>query len=437
LKIILLVKNKKNSFTKILEIELKTALGCTEPSAISFAAATAAKTLGVMPKRCIVRCSGNVLKNAMGVTIPNSGGLKGVAIAAILGIVGGEPAFELDVLKNIKQEQILESQKLLEQSFCAVELAENAGDLFISVYIENEKQNAVVEISGSHTNIIKIQKDDNILTKSSTVSSCQTEEDYELLNVRKIIEYAENVNLQEIEDVLSKQLELNWCISQEGLNAVYGSQVGRNILRSNSKESNVSTVAKALAACGSDARMGGCTLPVVINSGSGNQGITVSVPLKVYADAYGIKRERLIRALAISNLVAIHQKRFIGCLSAFCGAVCAASGAGAAITWMLSNDDFETTYRKVCCVIENTVATIGGMVCDGAKASCAAKIAAALDVALIAFSMSENGHCFGPDEGLVKDDVEKTIIGVGKMARIGMRKADEEILKIMMDNVVA
>ena len=296
----------------------------------------------------------------------------------------------------------------------------------------------MVEIRNYHKNITRIERNGKVLFQQE--SSCaeipvKEDPDKALLNIADIIAYGDSLSDPEIEALLRYQLECNLTIAKEGLEKNYGAQVGKTLL-STVKQHNqdtVRTIAKAYAAAGSDARMNGCAMPVVINSGSGNQGLTVSLPVKVYADIYGISRERMLRALAVSNLIAIHQKQYIGSLSAYCGAVSAACGSGAALAYLLGEElSQEDIYRRVADTVTNTIATVGGMVCDGAKSSCAAKIATAVDCALTAYEMSARGLAFQPGEGLVMHSVEDTIESVGRMGREGMHSTDVEILQIML-----
>lgn len=416
-----------DNYLRILENDLVVALGCTEPIAISYACAKARDVLGKMPNKCTVYCSGNIVKNVKGVKVPHSGGLKGIDVAAILGIVGGDSTRKLAVLEGITDEHINEMKKLLKTDFCVCELLENVENLYIIVKVTDGQDSAEVEIKNYHTNITKI-------TKSGVVEFEKEEEkkeetifpDKTLLNVKDIIDFANTVLISDIEEVISRQVLYNNAISEEGLKNAYGAEVGRTLLYDFDKAS-AELKAKAYAAAGSDARMSGCTLPVVINSGSGNQGITVSMPVVQYAKEKGMSKEVMYRGLVVSNLISLHQKKYIGSLSAYCGAVSAACGSGAGIAYMLGYD-----YEVISNVITNTIANIGGMVCDGAKPSCAAKIASAVDATMLAINMAIRNRVFQPEEGLVKDDIEETIRSIGRMGREGMKYTDIEILNIML-----
>ena len=414
----------------ILRSELSMALGCTEPIAIAYAAAKARQLLGEMPQHCTVHCSGNIVKNVMGVTVPNSGGLRGIDVAATLGIVGGNPELELAVLEGITDEHRAKVRELLKTDFCSCKLIENVATLYIVVELTAGEHSALVEIQNTHKNITRMQKD-GVDCPGVTVSKeekIHQSGDRSLLTVKNILEFANAVDVQEIEPILTPQIECNMAICREGLEHPYGAEVGR-ILLEGDVEPPVHIRARAYAAAGSDARMNGCPMPVVINSGSGNQGITVSVPVVIYAQENQVSREKLLRALVVANLIAIHQKSYIGSLSAYCGVVSAACGAACGICYLL-----DYPYEVLCDTITNTIATVGGMVCDGAKSSCAAKIATAVETALLGMKMGLHNRTFQPGEGLVNEDVEETISNIGRMGRVGMKSTDNEILNIMLGN---
>ena len=421
-------KETYQTYLAILNSELVVAMGCTEPIAIAYAGAKARQVLGQMPEHCTVYCSGNIVKNSKGVTVPNSGGLKGIIVAAILGIAGGDSTRNLAVLETITEQDLALTHKLLAEDFCQCELLEDVAGLLIHIKVSAGQETAEVVIVDYHSNIVRITKNgiDLFLKQNESVQTQEKVPDKALLNVKDILAFADQVKLEDVEELLSLQIRYNSAISQEGLDNPYGVQVGRTLM-ADFDSTNVKLRAKAAAAAGSDARMSGCALPVVINSGSGNQGITVTMPVVEYAREYGATREQLYRALVVSNLVAIHQKKYIGSLSAYCGAVSAACGSGAAIAYML-----ECTYEEICTTITTTIASIGGMVCDGAKPSCAVKIASAVDAALMALHLSRKNLCFQPGEGLVNEDIEKTIVNIGRMGREGMKATDIEIINIML-----
>jgi len=415
------------NYLSILKHELVPALGCTEPIAIAYASAKAVQALGEFPQSIEMHCSGNIIKNVKGVTVPNSSGMKGIDVAAILGAVGGNPDQALEVLKNVTQKDIDRTKELLEQKICSCSLEENVANLYIRARVLKGEHFAEVTIVNHHTNITKIEKDGNILLENPVKEEeASPEIDKSKLTVKDILDFADQVKISDVEEVLERQIQMNSAISQEGLDNNYGAQIGKTLMHTWGK--GVITRACARAAAGSDARMGGCSMPVVINSGSGNQGITVSLPLVVYAEEWDISRPKLYRSLVVSNLIAIHQKYYIGSLSAYCGAVSAACGAGAGITYMYGGN-----YEQVSLTIINTLGNVGGIVCDGAKPSCAAKIASSVDAALMAFHLSIQNKSFLPGEGIIKGDVEETIKSMGYIGRVGMRETDTEILNIMID----
>jgi len=421
----------RKQYSAILRTELIKALGCTEPIAVAYAAAKARSILGDMPDSCVVRCSGNIVKNVKGVTVPNSGGMKGIKAATVLGIVGGDENSELSVLQSVTEKDIEKTKELLLGDFCKTELAEGVENLFIDVLVKKAEESAQVILKDRHTNIVKIVKNGNVIFEKNDEMRKAAGEfviDKNTLNMKDIIDFAENAPLEDFADLAKMQVECNLAIANEGLSKKYGVNVGQTLLE-NEENPSVQLKARAYAAAGSDARMSGCPLPVVINSGSGNQGITLSMPVEVYAKAYNIEEERKLRALAMANLVSCHEKRFIGNLSAYCGATSAAAGAACGIAWMLG-----ASYQVICDTLTNTIATIGGMVCDGAKPSCAAKIASAVETALTGYNMAKKGRVFAFGEGIVKSDIEETIKSVGRMGKIGMKSTDIEILNIMLED---
>ena len=423
---------QKREIIDLLYSELVPALGCTEPIAIAYAAAKARQVLGEMPEHIDICCSGNIIKNVKGVLVPNSGGMKGVGAAAVLGVVGGNADLSLEVLSEVTEAHIEETKKLLDDGFFSCQLQEGVANLYIVATVTAGEHTASVTIVNRHTMIAEIKKDDQVLYQLSKYDSDMQQEKKQdkpwVLSMENILEFANTAELEEVKPLLDSQIEMNTAIAMEGLSNVYGAQVGRTLL--DCYPEDVRTRARAYAAAGSDARMGGCSLPVVINSGSGNQGMTVSLPVLQYADKWGISKEKTYRALLISNLTAIHLKHYIGSLSAFCGAVTAACAAGGAITYMAGG-----TFTQICNTIINTLANVGGIVCDGAKASCAAKIASAVDAAILGHQMSMMGRAFPAGDGIIQDNIEDTIKSIGYVGRVGMKETDIEILHIMMDNV--
>lgn len=416
------------NFIAILEHELRPALGCTEPIAIAYAAAKATEVLGQFPDSIEMRCSGNIIKNVKAVTVPNSGGLKGIEVAATLGVVGGDASKELEVLTTVTKEDQERTRKLIAEGFCTCSLQEDVANLYIVAKVMAGEHSAEVTIINRHTFITKIVKDGVVLMEEAMDEIANENFDKSKLNVKEILEFANTVNVEDVKPVLQRQVECNLAISKEGLTNCYGAEVGKTLLEVYGTD--IRTRARAAAAAGSDARMSGCSLPVVINSGSGNQGMTVSLPVIEYAKEWEVGEEKMYRALVVSNLISIHQKKYIGSLSAYCGAVSAACGSGAAITYLAGG-----TYEQVCSTIVNTIANVGGIVCDGAKPSCAAKIASSVEAAILAHHMSMKQRGFQAGEGIVQEDIEDTIKSMGYIGRVGMKKTDVEILNIMIDNV--
>ncbi|MBQ6899833.1 MAG: serine dehydratase subunit alpha family protein [Firmicutes bacterium] len=422
---------QKKELIDLLYSELVPALGCTEPIAIAYAAAKARQVLGQMPEHIDIRCSGNIIKNVKGVLVPNSGGMKGVGAAAVLGVVGGNADLALEVLSSVTDEHIAETRKLLDEGFFSCQLQENVANLYIVATVNAGGHTASVTIVNRHTMIAEMTRDGHIIYQLSQYADMQKEKENNkpwTLTMEGIVDFANTVDLAEVKPLLDSQIEMNSAIAREGLSNTYGAQVGKTLL--DCYPEDVRTRARAYAAAGSDARMGGCSLPVVINSGSGNQGMTVSLPVLQYADKWGISEEKTYRALLISNLTAIHLKHYIGSLSAFCGAVTAACAAGCAITYLAGG-----TFEQICNTIINTLANVGGIVCDGAKASCAAKIASAVDAAILGHQMSMLGRSFSGGDGIIQDNIEDTIKSIGYVGRVGMKETDIEILHIMMDDV--
>lgn len=420
-----------NEYVTILESELVPALGCTEPIALAYAAAKAKEVLGKMPDHITMRCSGNIIKNVKGVKVPNSGGMKGVEAAAVLGITGGDPSQALEVLEHVTDREIEEAEKLLKAGFCDCVLKDDVANLYIEAYAvckKTEKSEALVVIEDEHTNITHIEKDGQVLFHKEKKEYCQEREktpDKSLLNLEDIITFANEVQITDVEKVLGRQIKYNTRIAEEGLRNPWGAQVGRVVLEEFGEDVKWRAVAKASA--GSDARMSGCALPVIINSGSGNQGMTCSLPVIEFGKELKKSKEEIYRALCVSNLVALNQKKYIGSLSAYCGAVCAAAGAGAGITYLCGG-----TLEQIENTVVNTIADAGGIVCDGAKPSCAAKISTALQAAILSHKMAMRGLTFARGEGLVMDCPEDTIKAVGYVGRAGMKQTDVEILNLMI-----
>ena len=422
-----------NQFIAILQEELVPALGCTEPIAIAYAGAHARALLGKIPDRVCIKSSGNIIKNVKSVTVPNSGNMKGIPAAAAIGIIGGNPDKGLEVLADITESDITRTKEFLEKIPCKVSLLDTVASLHFIVEVFAGADSASVEIIHQHTNIVRTTKNgkDVLSVPFDPASANAALTDRSGLSVKKILEFADTIDLDRVRPILERQIDYNTRIAQEGLEHRYGINAGANLLKAAEAERAVTVKirAQAAAAAGSDARMSGCTLPVVTNSGSGNQGLTASLPVIVFAEEKKLPHDKLLRGLLVSNLIAIHQKTRIGRLSAYCGAVSAACGSGAAVTYLSGG-----SYEQVCETITNTLAVVSGIVCDGAKPSCASKIATSVDAALNAPYIAMQNRVFEPGEGIVKGDIEKTIAGVGAVAADGMRETDKVILRIMVDD---
>ena len=418
---------KYAQYLKILHEELIPAMGCTEPIAMAYAAAKAREVLGALPDKIDIVISGNIIKNVKSVIVPNTGGLKGITAAIAAGAVAGNADRQLEVLADVKEDEIPKIAQFMESCAMAVMKSESDKLLDIDLHMYRGRDNVRLRITDFHTNIVLIEKNGQVLLKKESTPADGGETDRGVLNVRDIIEFAESVDIEDVRDLLEKQIEYNCAISEEGLHGEYGASVGKTLLETRGEDVRVR--ARAQAAAGSDARMSGCEMPVVIVSGSGNQGMTASLPVIVYARDMGASHERLLRALVVSNLITIHQKTPIGRLSAFCGAISAGCGAAAGVAWLTDG-----TYEAVSATITNTLGMISGTVCDGAKPSCATKIASAVEAGLLGFDLYEKGKGLHGGDGILKDNVEKTIESVGQLAREGMRETDTEILDIMLED---
>ena len=463
----------RRCYADLLSHELVCALGCTEPIALAYAAALAGRILGEPCRHLHMRCSGNIIKNVKSVAVPNAEGMKGVEAASVLGMVGGNPLERLEVLESVTHADVERTRELVAAHLCSVELLEGVPNLYIIAQARGDAHEAQVVIADRHTNVVAASRDGAALAAeelaslglpedcpagtarpqadaasgatapwddedagtsegagagsqaapSATSSGCSPETAG--LTMASIVEYARTVDLDDVREVLERQIRCNTAISAEGLSGHWGSEIGRTILAT--RPVDVVTRMRARAAAGSDARMGGCSLPVVINSGSGNQGMTASLPVIEYAETIHASHDQLLRALVVSNLTAMHLKHYIGSLSAFCGVVCAAAGAGAAVTYLAGG-----TLAQIGSTVVNTLANVGGIVCDGAKGSCAAKIASAVDAAMLGHTMAMLDEDFCAGDGLVASDVETSIMSMGYVGRVGMHSTDVEILNIMI-----
>ena len=418
----------KKRYLEILKDELIPAMGCTEPISLAYAAALARRILGEIPSRTVLKVSANIIKNVKSVVVPNTGGLRGINAAVAAGIVAGNADAELEVLASITESQKAEIAKYLDTAEISV-LPSGGNCVFeIEIEVSSGSSSALVHFAGDHTNVVRIVKDGATVFEKPYAADGEHSKPYrDLLSIEKIVDYAREVEIADIEPIISRQIEYNTAIAKEGLRGNWGAGIGKILL--SSYGDSVSNRAKAMAAAGSDARMSGCELPVIINSGSGNQGMTASLPVIVYAEELGVSRERLVRALVVSNLVTIHMKTGIGCLSAYCGATSAGCGAAAGITYLYGGDAHAISHTIV-----NAVAINSGMICDGAKANCAAKIASAVEAGLLGMQMQLHGSQFFAGEGIIVKGVENTIKNVGDLARIGMKETDVEIIRMMTDN---
>ena len=416
----------EHNYIRILREELRPAMGCTEPIAIAYAAAKARDVLGTMPDRLLAEVSGNIVKNVKSVVIPHTGGLRGIPAAVAAGCVAGDAGAELSVLSQVTSAQAEGIAVYLEKTPIEVRCAEDAHIFDIRITAFRGDDSAYVRIADYHTNLVCVRRNGETLLERECVTREEGLTDRSCLSIAGIVEFADSVDPEAVAPILEEQISCNMAIAEEGLRNNYGANIGKTLLRMGN---DLNSKMRAWAAAASDARMNGCELPVVINSGSGNQGITASVPVIVCAREMGKSREELLRALCVSNLVTIHQKTGIGRLSAYCGAVSAGVGAGAGVAYLKGGD-----YEMIAHTVVNAVAVTSGIICDGAKASCAAKIASAVDAGLLGLAMYENGNQFFGGDGIVKKGVENTIATVARLARVGMEQTDKEIIHLMMES---
>lgn len=420
-------QNIYKTYCQILKEELVPAMGCTEPIALAYCASKCKDLIDDNIKEIKVEVSGNIIKNVKSVIVPNTGGLKGIEASVVAGIVAGQSDKILEVISIVTEKQKEEMRHLLDTIPITVKALDSSFALDIIVTILSDSHKAKVQITGYHTHIILIAKDGEILYQDGVISSQNDAlADRSLLNVKDIYEFANIVQIDDINDIISRQIEYNMSIAKEGLKNNWGANIGSTLLKVYGDD--VKTKAKAYAAAGSDARMSGCEMPVVINSGSGNQGITASLPVIIYALENNVCDDLLYRSLVISNLCTIHQKTGIGRLSAYCGAVSAGVGAGCGIAYLLGGD-----YKTIAHTMVNALAIVSGIVCDGAKPSCAAKIASSVDAGILGYYMYQNGYEFKGGEGIVSKGVENTIKNISRLGSQGMKETDKEIIKIMCD----
>lgn len=414
------------TYIHILKEELIPAMGCTEPIAIAYASAKAREVLGCLPDRVKIEASGSIIKNVKSVIVPNTKHLKGIPAAATAGIVAGDASKQLEVIASVNDEQIGQMKDFLDHKEIIVEHIDHGLVFEIAVTLYHHSDYAKVRIVNYHTNIVLIEKNgEKIFEQSLTSGDEDVSADRTLLNMKDIWEFVQCLDENDVKDIIDRQMTYNMAIAQEGLSGDYGANIGKVILKTYGDD--VKFKAKAMAAAGSDARMNGCELPVIINSGSGNQGITCSVPVIVYAQHLHCDEKQLYQALALSNLVAIHQKTGIGRLSAYCGAVNAGAAAGAGIAFLCGGN-----YEDVIHTVVNALAIVSGIICDGAKASCAGKIASAVDAGILGYEMFKNGQQFYAGDGIITKGVEATIRNVGRLGKEGMKETNKEIIDMMI-----
>ena len=416
------------TYVQILKEELIPAMGCTEPIALAYAAAKAREVLGKYPQKVLVEASGSIIKNVKSVIVPNTGHLKGISAAVAAGIVAGDANRKLEVISDVddsKKSEIASFLKNIEIDVLPLDMG-YVFDLIITLFYDCDY--VKVRIVNQHTNIVLIEKNNDIILETEIENnSVSGSADRDLLTMEGIWDFINSMDVSDVKDILDKQIFYNTSISEEGLLGNYGANIGSVLL--NTYGNDIKVRAKAKAAAGSDARMNGCELPVVINSGSGNQGITCSIPVIEYAKELKVSKDKLYRALALSNLTSIHQKHCICTLSAYCGAVIAGAGARAGIAYLT-----EGSLESVEHTVVNTLAIVSGIVCDGAKASCAAKIASSVDAAIMGLSMYKDGQAFHGGDGIVMNNIEETIKGISKIGKDGMRETNNEIIKLMVEN---
>lgn len=413
-----------DAYVQILHQELKPAMGCTEPIAVAYACAVARDTLGALPERVELKVSGNIIKNVKSVVVPNTGGRRGLEVAAAVGTVAADAKAQLQCIAHVTEQDMERVEEYRSQGRVTITPLETTHPFDILVEVYAGADSARVRMVDQHTNLVHVSRNDTVLHQAQVVEEVQENPLQQLLSVQGILDFADSVDLEDVRKPLEQQVKLNWAISQEGLEGSYGAMIGKELMAQAGDDWKARL--RARAAAGSDARMSGCELPVVIVSGSGNQGLTASLPVVEYAAIQGIPEERMYRALVVSNLLTVHQKTNLGRLSAFCGAVNAACAAAAAIAYLDGMG-----LDGVAHTLVNSLAVVSGMVCDGAKASCAAKISLALEAGLMGYEMYKAGHEFYDGDGIVKKGVENTLNMVARLGRLGMRETDREILRIM------
>ena len=419
-----LPREKYEAFCSLLSEELVPAMGCTEPIAIAYAAARAREVLGALPEKCKISVSGNIIKNAKSVVVPHTNGMRGIEVALVAGIVSADSSAKLEVLSRISKEKVGIIAELIETLPIELSVSDSDDAFDIAVTLISGNDSSFVRILGRHTNIVMVQK--NGVTLFEGADDGKSEKKHTSLTVAEIVDFADTVDVSDVKEVLDRQIEYNMAIAEEGLRGNWGASIGQVYLSAYAPD--ISIKAKAYAAAGSDARMNGCELPVIINSGSGNQGMTASIPVVIYWQELGLDKDKLYRALCVSNLITLHIKHGIGTLSAYCGAVAAGAAAGAGIAYLYGGG-----LREIAHTLVNALAIDSGLICDGAKASCAAKIATAVENGILGFNLFRAGKQFVGGDGIVKKGVENTIENVCRLARDGMKDTDREILNIMVE----
>ncbi len=417
--------DKETLYTSILKSELIVAMGCTEPIALSLGAAKLKEILGNIPSHIDAFICGNIIKNAKSVTVPNTNGLKGIEAAIVAGLIAGNPDLELEILSKLTPNDIIKITELMTKNIVNINLATSCKSLYIKLVGKYEENEVEVILEDFHNNITKIRKNNKIIFTKKDILE-QKQQEYSYLNVHDIIDFANNCDLTELRPYLKRQLNYNYAIAIEGMTGKYGASIGKILLE---QATSIKDKAKAYTASASDARMAGCDMPVVIISGSGNQGITTSVPLMVFAKENNIGEEKLLRSLIVSDLIALEEKKDIGRLSAFCGAISAGAAAAAGITYMLGG-----SLEAVAHTIVNALAISSGVICDGAKSSCAGKIVLGLEAGFIGYNMYLHHKEFKAGEGIITKGVDNTIKNVGRLASKGMKETDKEILDIMLED---
>ena len=415
------------NYLKILQEELVPATGCTEPIAIAYGAAKARELLGVLPESVLVEASGNIIKNVKSVVVPNTNSLKGIEAAAAAGIVAGQSDKILEVISEVTPAQRAEIRVYLADHPIVVKPAEGDKVFDILITLRAGNNHVKLRISDYHTHIVYIEKNGEVLFQSGEVLSDSARDmltDRSCLSVEGVLDFASTCNLEDVRALIERQIDYNYAIAEEGMRHSWGANIG-SVLKEHYGV-GIYSRARYMAAAGSDARMSGCEMPVIIVSGSGNQGITASVPVVEYAKELNVSRDQMVRAVLLSDLLTIHLKTGIGRLSAYCGAVSAGCSAGAAIAYLHGGG-----FREIAHTLVNSLAIVSGMICDGAKASCAAKISAAVDAGLVGFSLFRSGQQFRGGDGIVTKGVEETIRNIGRLGRLGMRETDREIIRIM------